>query len=57
MDVVVPKEDPENFPAGFGLGAETFQVNRGEVMKTKRVMRERDERGPHHVTPAGCSVF
>jgi predicted XRE-type DNA-binding protein len=26
-------------------------------MKTKKVMRERDEHGPRHVTPAGRSVF
>jgi hypothetical protein len=26
-------------------------------MRTKKVMRERDEHGPRHVTPAGRSVF
>jgi predicted XRE-type DNA-binding protein len=26
-------------------------------MKTKKVMREREEHGPRHVTPAGRSVF
>ena len=26
-------------------------------MKAKKVMRERDEHGPRHVTPAGRSVF
>jgi hypothetical protein len=26
-------------------------------MKPKKVMRERDEHGPRHVTPAGRSVF
>ena len=26
-------------------------------MKTKKVMRGRDEHGPRHVTPAGRSVF
>jgi hypothetical protein len=26
-------------------------------MKTKKVMRERNEHGPRHVTPAGRSVF
>jgi predicted XRE-type DNA-binding protein len=52
-----PKEDPENSSAGFGFGAQAIQVNSGEVMKTKKVMRERDEHGPRHVTPAGRSVF
>jgi predicted XRE-type DNA-binding protein len=36
---------------------QAIQVNTGEVMKTKKVMRERDEHGPRHVTPAGRSVF
>ncbi len=26
-------------------------------MKTKKVMRDRDDNGPRHVTPAGRSVF
>jgi hypothetical protein len=52
-----PKEDPENSSAGFGFGAQAIQVNTGKLMRTKKVMRERDEHGPRHVTPAGRSVF
>jgi len=52
---LLPKEDQEDKPAGFGLGSEAIQVDTGEIMKAKKVVR--DEHGPRHVTPAGRSVF
>jgi predicted XRE-type DNA-binding protein len=46
-----------DFLIEFSIFEGAIQGGTGKVMKTKKVMRDRDDNGPRHVTPAGRSVF